>query len=112
MIYREMKFNPDMDWQDWDVDYLGELNKLYNQEFNGTYSESLEEKKYIIQASDGTVFIVVTINRKNIFVAVWNNPNKTNYTVLLDALNKRILIDKKERLYKCEPVKFFIKRNL
>jgi hypothetical protein len=114
MIHNEFSFQPNHDWEQWDLQFLGELSKLYNQEVNGTHSSYKEGVVIdaLVAGTDRThLLISVRISKELITIITWEDPEYNDYSVLIDILNKKILIDKKERLYHREEIKFLTNKK-
>lgn len=112
MVFKDFSFHPGYDWKEWDVDFLGELGTLMNQELKGQYSE-LEGGECVLEAvevnKNGKVELLVSvwIDCERIRITTWERFEKNNYTVLVDVLAKKILISRKGDVYKDAEIKFF-----
>jgi hypothetical protein len=114
LIHKDFSFIPNYEWDKWDIQFLGKLALLYNQELQGvrsSYSEGIVIEAYAAGLDRTQMLISIRISKELISISTWEDPTQNDYVVLVDVLNKKILIDKKERLYRRAEIKFFTNKK-
>lgn len=88
MIRKDFSFHPNADWDKWNVQFLGELGRLYNQHSNlkdGIIFEAVEQ----VEADADRLLISIKINKDLMSVTTWECSEKSDFIVLIDVLNKK-----------------------